>query len=179
MEKLKVKLNLDGAEHTKGSINAPIEIIQFSDYECPFCFNSNYMVNNLLKSMGDEIRYIFMHFPIQELHQNAITCAMAAEAASLQGKFWEMHDALFSNQRELCMERVASLAGELNLNKDRFLHDMHSDAVYDTVMNQFNTGRALGVTAAPTFLINRERHTGDWRYQSLMEAITERLDVTV
>ncbi|MEO1050310.1 MAG: thioredoxin domain-containing protein [Bacteroidota bacterium] len=171
METYQEVLQLVGDKHLKGDGQASIELVEFGDYECPFCFNSYYMVNNLIKTMEGDIKYIFVHFPNKAIHENAMACACAAEAASMQGKFWEMHDALFAHQKCLDFKTVTKIARKLELDVPKFQEDMKSAMINDFVKDQFRAGRALGVTGTPAFFINGRKHEGDWTYKSLIADI--------
>ncbi|MDR2954489.1 MAG: DsbA family protein, partial [Prevotella sp.] len=88
-------------DHVQGKPNAPVELIEYGDYQCPYCGKAYYIIKDIQEKMGDNLKFVFRNFPLTDLHEYALHAALASEAAGLQGKFWEMHDTLFENQRYL------------------------------------------------------------------------------
>lgn len=148
--------------HLKGNLESEIKLIEYSDFQCPACSAAAPQVDALVEEYGDKFQFEFRHFPLRSIHPNAQLAAQAAEAAGIQGKFWEMHDKLFENQSEWSQsfnpERYfRSYAKELGLNVDRFRYDLDSDEVKDVVNLQFNEAMELGLPGTPSFVLNGEQ----------------------
>ncbi len=154
-----------GNEIIRGSKSAPNKIVEFSDYECPGCAAEAPILADLVEKYPEEVQVILRQFPIPG-HQWSRLAAKAAEAAGKQGKFWEMNDKLFSQQKEWQEsekspeEVFTKWAEEMGLNKDKFTVDMGSKEVEAKIQTDFNDGVILGVTSTPTFFVNGEKLTG-------------------
>lgn len=152
----------------KGSKEAKIQLVEFSDFQCPACGLAEPEIKKVLENYGDNIALTYRHFPLPQ-HKQAFDASRAAEAAGKQGKFWEMHDKLFINQSKLSSELYSQLALELALNPEQFKVDFESQAVKDRVEKDRADAQALGVNSTPTFYINGEKVEGgglkfeDWK----------------
>ncbi|MDB5166682.1 MAG: bdbD [Candidatus Saccharibacteria bacterium] len=160
-------------DHFQGPADAPVTMVEYGDYECPYCGQAYYIIKQLQADLGDMLRFVFRNFPLTQIHPDALPAAYAAEAAGLQGKFWEMHDVIYEHQEELEAHNLASFAYLLELDVDRFVKDMNSEAVNKKVYDDFWSGVRSGVNGTPTFFINGKRHEGSYAYQSLRGAIEE------
>jgi len=147
-----VKVNL-GDSPSKGPDNAPITIVEFSDFECPFCARGKESIDAVKEQFGDKVRVVFKNMPLA-FHKNAEPAAAAALAAGEQGKFWEMRELLFENQRSLNEELFVSKAKELGLNVDKFKKDMKSDSVKKQIEADKAEAERLGVRGTPNFFVN-------------------------
>lgn len=159
-------------EHFKGSKDAPIELTEFLDFECTWCNNSYYVVNQLLRRFGPELRYSVKHFPNTNLHPNSMICALAAEAAACQQSFWPMHDAIFRHQKKLSVSFIRELALQIGLDLARFDDDRNSESLYRKVKGQYSLGKSMGVVDTPSFFINGKRYHGSWHFDQLSQALT-------
>lgn len=139
-----------------GPSNAPVEIVEFSDFECPFCKNADTLLADTLLEYPDKVRLVFKHFPLA-IHKNARSAAMAAIAAHQQGKFWQYHDLLFENSKVLRYEKLISFAQELGLNMVQFNNDLVSAAVRQKLDKDIKDGQDAGVTGTPAIFINGRR----------------------
>jgi protein-disulfide isomerase len=139
---------------TKGPANAPVTIIEFSDFQCSFCFRANATVAALLQKYPDKVRLVFKHYPLVELHKDAPFGHRAAIAANEQGKFWEMHDRLFANQRAMTRQDILAHAGTLGLDMTRFIADLDGPRLQAVLDRDLGEGRKVGVEGTPTFFIN-------------------------
>jgi protein-disulfide isomerase len=151
-DKGKVELELDGAR-VRGAPMAPVTIVEFSDFQCPFCGAAHPDLSRLLREFDGQVKLVFKHFPLSA-HSRAIPAARAAEAAAKQGKFWEMHDALFEHQRALedaDLERYAQLVG---LDMERFKTDVASKEIEERVDADRKQGEALKLEGTPTVFVN-------------------------
>jgi len=164
---------LEDSSHYRGPVMAPIVLVGFVDFDCVWCNNAHYMVTRLMERFKNQMKYVFKHFPNTELHKNALTCAMAAEAAYAQGKFWEMHDALFKQQPTLDLKKIKDIAYGLKLDIKQFNKEMENPDKRQAILQDFELGRNFGVTGTPYFFVNGQRHLGDWTYKSLSHRILE------
>jgi Na+/H+ antiporter NhaA len=158
-------------DHIRGRVDAPLTLVEFADFECPFCGQATGMVDDLRRRFGDELRYVFRHLPLRDVHEHAELAAEASEAAAAQGRFWEYHDILFGHQDELEFEDLLGYAGELDLDVEAFAreleHGVHSGRVLEDVVS----AEASGARATPTFFIGGRRHTGRHDAETLAAAL--------
>jgi protein-disulfide isomerase len=143
-----------GAEHVKGPDGAPVTLIEYGDFECPHCKQAAPVCALLLKRFGDRVRFVYRHFPLEEVHPHALLAAEASEAAAAQGRFWEMHDLLFAHQHDLQLPRLRELAQGLGLDMRRFSTDLGAHVHLRRVRQHEESGRLSGVRATPTFFLN-------------------------
>ena len=136
-----------------GPSQAPVEIVVFSDFQCPYCSKVGELIENILEKNPKTVKVAFKHFPLG-FHQYAQNAATAAVAAQAQGKFWEFHDLLFQNNKELTDDKINGLAKQLGLNMKRFKADMASAATLERVTRDMEDGRRAGVQGTPTIFIN-------------------------
>jgi protein-disulfide isomerase len=158
-------------DHIQGSPNAPATLVEYGDYECPFCGAAHRSVKAVQEVMGDSMRFVFRNFPITTAHPHAQQAAEAAEAAGAQGRFWEMHDLLFENQHRLEYEDLHQYAEMLGLDVDRFNLELASHVYADRVREDFMSGVRSGVNGTPTFFINGIRHEGSHAAEPLLAAL--------
>lgn len=158
-------------DHIRGNKNAPITLVEYGDYQCPYCGRAYPIVEAILDIEGSRLKFVFRHFPLSQIHPNALHAAYAAEAAGLQGKFWEMHGMLFQNQQALEDQDLVAYALALNLDKKKFEVDMFSTNVARKVRNDFMSGIRSGVNGTPTFFINGWRYDGSYEFEYLLAAI--------
>ena len=166
-----LKIEVSDADHVLGPPTAPVTLMEYGDYECPDCLNSEPIVRQLRDHFGDDLRIVFRHFPRYSVHPSASAAAEAAEAAGTQGKFWEMHQALFAHQRELAELDLTHLALTLGLDPYRFQRDSESRAFPRKVRDHHEGGLQSGVKKTPTFFINGHRHDGKNDFQTLREKV--------
>lgn len=157
-------------DHTEGNIDAPITLVEYGDYQCPGCGQAYPQVKDLLEKLGENIRFVFRNFPLTQLHPYALLGAVAAEAAGLQGKFWEMHDMIYENQIDLSPNGVMDFAEQLGLDMTKFQQDLNNDELQDRIEHDFTTGINSGVNGTPSFYVNGEKYEGplesNWIQQS-------------
>lgn len=152
LEPPRVEVALDD-DPARGPAKAPITIVEFSDYQCPYCSRAETVVQGVLSKYGDKIHFVYRDYPLP-FHQNAKTAAQGSQCARDQGKFWEMHAALFANQQKLAAADLVETAGTLGLDKDKFKACLDSDKYKDEVERDMEDGQKYGVTGTPTFFIN-------------------------
>lgn len=160
-------------DHIRGAPDAPLTLVEYSDFECPFCSNTTGILAQLHERFGDDLRYVFRHLPLTDVHANAEAAARAAEAAGLQGRFWEMHDLLFAHQDRLRPDDLVAHAEELGLDVDRFMADMAVGACDARVRDDVATAEASGVTGTPTFFIGGRRHAGVYDADTLAKRLLD------
>lgn len=154
------------ADHSLGPADAPVTIVEYSDYQCPDCWRAHAEVKKLLASHGDRIRFVFRHFPLITHHPQALPAAKAAEAAGRQGRFWEMHDALFDSEGKVSDADINRYAEQIGLDMVRFGEDMRDPAIEKRIRESRVSGGRSGVKGTPTFFMNGIRFeappTYDW-----------------
>jgi protein-disulfide isomerase len=166
-------LDLAGAP-TRGPADAPVTIIEFSDFQCPFCGRATSTIENVWKNYGGKVRWVFKHFPL-DFHPDAPLAHRAALAAGEQGKFWEMHDAIFANQRAMKRDDLIRHATSLGLDMTRFVSDL-DDVRFDRVVKRDTVeGMRAGISGTPTFFINGERLVGAQPFEKFTAIIDREL----
>jgi len=158
-------------DHVMGPADAPITLVEYGDFQCPYCGAAYPIVKQVRAQLGERVRFAFRNFPLTRIHQNAEHAAEAAEAAAAQGAFWQMHDRLFERQFALEDENLAEYARELGLNADRLAGELAAGTHRDHVRDDFMSGVKSGVNGTPTFFINGVRHDGGYDLASLLGAL--------
>jgi protein-disulfide isomerase len=156
-------------DHVRGL--GRLTLLEYGDYECPFCGAAAASVEQLMHVMGDEVQFAFRHFPLTQIHPHAQLAAEAAEAAGQQDHFWEMHELLFAHQDRLTPGDLIGYASTLRLDLDRFAVDLETHAHAPRVREDFLSGVRSGVNGTPTFFANGVRHNGGYDVESLAEAL--------
>jgi protein-disulfide isomerase len=159
-------------DHIQGPVDAPIALVEYGDYECPYCGEAYPIVKAIQERLGDRLCFAFRNFPLVNSHPHAEHAAEAAEAAAAQGKFWEMHDTLYENQQALEDEDLAGYAGALGLDVKKFAAEVQSSAHLARVRDDFKTGVRGGVNGTPTFFINGVRYDGVKDFDEILAALT-------
>jgi len=158
-------------DHIVGPATAAITLVEYGDYECPYCGAAHPIVKEVRRRMGNSLRFAFRHFPLSRMHPHAERAAEAAEAAGAQGKFWQMHDMLYENQAALEDDDLVTYAAAIGLDLERFGQDMLDGVHAARVRADFLSGVRSGVNGTPTFFINGHRHDGSYDLQTLLAAI--------
>jgi protein-disulfide isomerase len=159
----------------KGPENAEVTVVEFSDFQCPFCSRVTPTLDQIQKEYGDQVRIVFKHLPLQ-MHTKAPAAHAAAEAAHRQDKFWEMHDAIFANQREMSPEKYVEYAAEIGLDVEQFKRDVAAAEVKQKVDADAREAAALGVSGTPGFFINGKFLSGARPFDSFKEVIDGELE---
>jgi protein-disulfide isomerase len=162
-------------DHIKGPFNAPVTLLEYGDYECPYCGMAYPIVNRVLKHFGTRLRLVFRHFPLTQAHPNAEPAAEAAEYAGAHKRFWEMHDGIYANQAVLGMPLLLSLATHLGLPGEGLSRAIADQEYADKIQQDFMGGVRSGVNGTPTFFIGNQRHEGSFDFNSLVAAIDAQL----
>jgi protein-disulfide isomerase len=158
-------------DHVSGAPDAPFELVMYGDFECPYCVAAQSILARVRERLGDELRFAFRHFPVEELHPHARHAAEAAEAAAAQGAFWPMHDALYSARGRLEDRDLVEDARALGLDAERVAAELRDGAHAERVQRDVDSGRRAGVTATPGFFVNGRLHAGAYDAGSLVDAL--------
>ena len=158
-------------DHLKGPARAAVTLVEYGDYQCPYCGQAYWILKDIENTHGNDLRFVFRHFPLTEVHPFAMLAAEAAEAADGQGKFWDMHDMLYENQDALDLDSVLDYAASLALDIDAMRADIESHRHLPKIQDDFMGGVRSGVNGTPCFFINGVRHDGPWDAASLSRAI--------
>jgi protein-disulfide isomerase len=162
-------------DHALGSEHSPVTVVEYGDFECPICKQAAPAVKLVLERFGARIRFVFRHFPVESAHPHAMHAAQAAEAAGGQGKFWQMHDLLFDNQRHLKIANLREYAQRLDLDMPRFIAEMDDEIYLQRVREQMDGGKRSHVRGTPTFYINGVLHDVSFGMHALMEGVAAAL----
>ena len=158
-------------DHQQGPATAPVTLVEYGDYECPFCGKAYPIVKEIQRRLGNRLRFVFRNFPLTQSHPHAEHAAEAAEAAAVQEKFWEMHDYLFEHQQALDDGHLVQYAVALNLDEETFKREMTEHVHTNRVREDFLSGVRSGVNGTPTFFINGVRHDDSYALETLLAAI--------
>jgi protein-disulfide isomerase len=169
-------LPVSDRDHVQGPATAQVTLVEYGDYQCPYCLQAYPIMLDLQEHMGDRMRLVFRNFPLTMIHPDAQNAAEAAEAAGAQGKFWPMHDYLFEHQSRLDYDSLLGYAADIGLDIPRFTRDLKTHAFAARVREDFLSGVRSGVNGTPTFFINGLRHDGPWDLESLTGAILAAAD---
>jgi len=168
---VRLRVPVSRNDHVQGPDDAPLALVEYGDYECPYCGQAYGVVKAVQQALNDDLQFVFRNFPLTQVHPNAMNAARAAEAAALQDKFWEMHDTLYENQENLDPQSLLAYAAELGLDLDQFAQDMVSRQVEERIFSDLEGGARSGVNGTPTFYINGCRFDGDWSSESMPHAL--------
>jgi protein-disulfide isomerase len=161
----------EGRDHIQGASDAPLTLVEYGDYQCPYCGRAYPIVKEVQERLGERLRFVFRNFPLATIHLHAENAAEASEAANAQDRFWEMHDHLFEHQRRLRDEDLRGYAEELGLDVRRFDRELAEHVYADRVHEDFMGGVRSGVNGTPTFYVNGERHDGSYDADALIAAL--------
>ncbi|MDQ2905257.1 MAG: DsbA family protein [Chloroflexota bacterium] len=160
-------------DHVQGPATAAVTLVEYADYECPYCADAYPVVQELQRQLGGRLRFVYRHFPRSDVHPHARHAAEAAEAAAAQGKFWEMDGLLFEYQLALTNADLERYAADLDLTMDTFKQAMAQHSYGQRVQEDITGGTHSGVRGTPTFFINGMRHDDTYTLDVLLPAITK------
>jgi len=161
----------EGRDHIQGPTEAAVTLVEYGDYECPYCGAAYPIIKELQSRMGERLRFVFRNFPIVTSHPHAEQAAETAEAAAIQGRFWQMHDLLYENQRRLRDPDLHDYAERLALDVERFDKELAEHAHAARVREDFMSGVRSGVNGTPTFYINGARHDDSYDVETMLAAL--------
>ena len=173
LAKVIAAIPIEGRDHIQGPTGAPIALVEYGDYQCPYCGAAYPIVKALQERLGKRLSFAFRNFPLSDLHQFAEHAAEAAEAAADQGKFWEMHDLLFENQDALDDKSLGQYASDLGLDSIRLAREVTTESHAERVREDFHSGVRNGVNGTPTFFINGERYDGTCEFEAMLVALSD------
>jgi protein-disulfide isomerase len=168
-----LKVPVSSADHVQGPDDAVVTLLEYGDYQCPYCRMAYPVVKRLQKHFGGRLRFVFRNFPLREMHPHAQAAAETAEFAAAHGKFWEMHDLLYENQERLGGDVFLELADALELPRTALTQALEGGQFTARVRADFASGVRSGVNGTPTFFINGLRHDGPNEFAELLEAVDE------
>jgi protein-disulfide isomerase len=158
-------------DHIRGSNDAPVTLVEYGDFECTYCGQAEHVVRELLADHANDVRYVWRHLPLNDVHPNAQLAAEAAEAAAAQGSFWEMYDILIGHQGALRLADVAEYARGLGLDSERLVDEVRRGEYRERVTEDVASADESGVSGTPTFFVNGLRHYGVYDTAALTEAV--------
>lgn len=162
---------LEDLDHVRGEAGAPLRLVMFGDFQCPFCLGAQKSLRRVRERLGERLLFGFRHLPIPEKHPMAMEAAEASEAAAAQDRFWEYHDALYANQPKLSPETLLAVAREHGLDAERIAAEIDSGAHRGRIDRDLASAAASGATGTPTFFVDGERFYGAYDASSLVEAL--------
>ena len=160
-------------DHIQGPAEAAVTLVEYGDYECPYCGAAYPIIKQVQARMGERLRFVFRNFPITTSHPHAEQAAEAAEAAAAQGRFWPMHDLLYENQGRLRDQDLRAYAERLGLGLELFDQELADHVHAERVREDFMSGVRSGVNGTPTFYINGVRHDGSYELEALLAALEQ------
>ena len=158
-------------DHIRGPVDAPVTLVEYGDFQCPYCGQAEQAIRELLAEYADQVRYVWRHLPLSDVHPNAQLAAEAAEAAAAQGRFWEMYDTLLGHQDELEPKNLVSHAEELGLDTERFERELREREHAARVREDVQSADESGVSGTPTFFVNGRRHYGVYDLDALAASV--------
>jgi protein-disulfide isomerase len=167
----RLHLPVSSRDHTRGPDDAAVTLVEYGDFQCPYCRQAFPIVETLLERVGDQVRFVFRHFPLTEIHPFAEHAAEIAEVAGKAGKFWRMHATLYEHQPRLDDDSLLGYAQGLGLEGDAVARDLAQGTYAEHVQADFMGGVRSGVNGTPTFFINGVRHDAAWDLDGLLEAV--------
>jgi len=162
---------LGPGDHVQGPADAPLELVMYGDFQCPFCTAAQPILTRVRQRLDGRLRFGFRHFPLRERHPDAERAAQASEAAAAQDAFWPMHDALYGLRGRLGLEDILGAARDIGLDADRVRADLDAGTYAERVRRDVESALATGVGGTPTFFVDGVRHEGAFDVQSLMAAL--------
>jgi protein-disulfide isomerase len=169
----KLILPVSDRDHIRGPESASVTLVEYGDYECPYCGLANPIVDEIRRELGDGLRFVFRNFPLSEIHPHSEHAAEIAEAAGMHNKFWEMHDTLYKHQNALDDQHLAEYLALLRVPTSEVKLALTQHAYSDRLREDFMSGVRSGVNGTPTFFINGLRHDGSYERNELLAAIAK------
>jgi protein-disulfide isomerase len=159
------------SDHVEGPDDAPLTLLEYGDYECPYCGLAYPIIKAVQRHFGDRLRFVFRNFPLTQIHPHAESAAETAEFAGAHGRFWEMHDGLYENQANLGERLYEALTAQLGLSVVELRKALAARTFQPRVRADFLSGVRSGVNGTPTLFINNKRHNGTYEFDDLVEAL--------
>ena len=175
-EKVHLSIPVGPDDHSRGPLDAKLTVVEYGDYQCPYCGQAYPIVEQLLSTFADSMRLIFRNLPLADMHPHAEAAAEMAEAVALQGKFWEIHDALYENQRDLSDASIRRYVEGVGADVDEATKAVAGGGPRQRVETDFEGAIRSGANGTPTFFVNGVRYDGSWMYEPFSEYLSELLD---
>jgi protein-disulfide isomerase len=163
----------DSRDHIQGPATAAVTLVEYGDYECPYCAQAYLIVKEVHERLGNKLRFVFRNYPLSNLRPHSYQSALAVETAAAQGKFWEMYDFLFKHGQSLTDDNLRLSAAKLGLQINKFDIEFRNRTFSRHVDEDIQSGEESGVTKTPTFFINGDRYDDSWDLDSLLSALDE------
>ena len=163
----------ESRDHIQGHVTAAVTLVEYGDYECPYCAQAYLIVKEVQERLGNKVRFVFRNFPLTRLRPHSYQSALAVETAAAQGKFWEMYDFLFKHGQSLTDDNLKLSAAKLGLNVNKFDLEFRDRTYSRHVDEDIQSGEESGVAKTPTFFINGDRYDDLWDLDSLLSALDE------
>jgi protein-disulfide isomerase len=164
-------------DHSRGPLDAKLIVVEYGDYQCPYCGQAHPIVEQLRSEFSDSMRLVFRNLPLVDVHPHAEAAAEMAEAVGLQGKFWEIHDALYENQKDLSDAALSRYAGQVGADVTKVMSDIADGAPRQRVESDFEGAIRSGANGTPTFFVNGVRYDGSWLYEPFSEYLARVLEI--
>ena len=158
-------------DHIRGPEDALVTLVEYGDFECPYCGRAEATIRELLSNLRTDVRYVWRHLPLSDVHEHAQLAAEASEAAAAQGRFWDYYDALFEDQQALTGKDLVARAERMGLDVDRFTNELRERRYAGRIADDVTSADESGVSGTPTFFINGRRHQGPYDIDSLTAAV--------
>jgi protein-disulfide isomerase len=172
---MSLKPPVSDTDHIQGNQQAAIELVEYGDYQCPHCGRAYPIIKAIQQKFGSDLKFVFRNFPLSQVHPQARIAAIATEAANIQGRFWEMHDIIFENQKNLFARSLLEYARRINLDLELFEAALKSDVLAEKVEHDFESGLRSGVNGTPGFFINEQKYNGGSDEDSLSRYIEAKI----
>ncbi|TFW27341.1 DsbA family protein [Massilia horti] len=169
---MSLAIPVNESDHIQGHVDAPATLVEYGDYQCPYCKAAYFVIKEVQTVLGDKMRLVFRNMPLIQVHPLAELAAEAAEAAGAQGQFWPVHDAIYENQDTLGADMLAALADPFVLDMTRFVEDMRSHRFLAKIREDLRGAVLSGAAGTPTFFINGEHYEGRYDAPSLAQALS-------
>jgi protein-disulfide isomerase len=175
-ERAQLSIPVGHNDHSSGPLDAKLTVVEYGDYQCPYCGQAYPIVEQLRTEFADSMRFIFRNLPLAEVHPNAEAAAEVAEAVGLQGTFWEIHDRLFENQHDLSAAALLRYVDDVGADVKLATKVIADGVARRRVESDFEGAIRSGANGTPTFFINGERYDGSWQYQPFADYLTKLLE---
>jgi len=175
-EHVRLSIPVGPDDHSRGPLDAKLTVIEYGDYQCPYCGQAYSIVEQLRSEFSDSMRLIFRNLPLVDVHPHAEAAAEMAEAIGLQGKFWEIHDALYENQTDLSDAALSRYAEQVGADVTTAMNAIADGGPRQRVEADFEGAIRSGANGTPTFFVNGERYDGSWQFEPFLQYLSEVLE---
>jgi protein-disulfide isomerase len=175
-ERAQLSIPVGPDDHSIGALDAKLTVVEYGDYQCPYCGQAYPIVEQLRRDFADSMRFVFRNLPLADVHPHAEAAAEVAEAVGLQGKFWEIHDALYENQHDLSAPALLRYVEEVGADVNSATKDIADGGPRRRVEADFEGAVRSGANGTPTFFVNGVRYDGSWLYEPFSEFLTNVLE---